>query len=379
MVVAAGAPGRVLAMLSPGADFPGEREWEQVAQKHYVPVVDEANLESSQLFSAPCSPEVFPGQRGWERVALVRWLGDAGIDSNLGSLRSVGVRRVEDLVSADKESVVRTLGLSPTKEIAFLDRLPSSPVESERKARGPERSWFVGSPCGADRLDASCALTTFDRQQLFSDRSCSEELSELLLQAAVAGDTEKLAALLAEPTINVNYSREDETTALMFAAMKGHRDCVELLLSRGASIDCAVREPRLCVYGWTAFHFAAEADRTNCAIALLHAGCDWRLQQSSGNQQDAGSLPEMSASVCGAIESCELAKRVCRARQRLAFVCGTIAALPEGTIAALPEGAAAINPLRMLAPDLVEECCRYLQMLPCATPLARRVQATVLR
>ena len=26
-----------VAMLSPGVDFPGEREWERVAQKHYVP------------------------------------------------------------------------------------------------------------------------------------------------------------------------------------------------------------------------------------------------------------------------------------------------------------------------------------------------------
>ena len=214
-------------------------------------------------------------------------------------------------------------------------------------------------------VDCVHAATTFQ-----SDRTCSEELNELLLQAAVAGDTEKLAAVLAEPTIDVNHSREDETTALMFAAMKGHRDCVELLLSRGASIDCAVRQPRLCVHGWTAFHFAVEANRTNCAIALLHAGCDWRLQQSSGNDQES-SFPEMSASVRGAVESCDLAKRVCRARQRLAFVCGMIAALPEDT--------AAISPLRMLAPDLVEECCRYLQVLPCATPLARRVQATVLR
>ena len=122
-------------MLSPGTEFPGEREWEQVAQKHYVPETDGENFEGSQLFSAPCSPEVFPGQRGWERVALLHWLGDAGIDSNLGNLRSVGVRRVEDLASADKESVVRSLGLTPTKETAFLDRLPSSPAEGERRER----------------------------------------------------------------------------------------------------------------------------------------------------------------------------------------------------------------------------------------------------
>ena len=358
-------------MLSPGTEFPGEREWEQVAQKHYVPETAGENFEGSQLFSAPCSPEVFPGQRGWERVALLHWLGDAGIDSNLGNLRSVGVRRVEDLASADKESVVRSLGLTPTKETAFLDRLPSSPAEGERRERVPEPSWHAGSPCGADRQDAGCALTAFAQQELFCGDSSSEELNELLLQAAVAGDTDKLAALLAEPSIDVNHSREDETTALMFAAMKGHRDCVELLLSRGASIDCAVREPRLCVHGWTAFHFAAEADRTNCAIALLHAGCEWRLQQSSGNELQAGTLPKMSPSVRGAIESCELAKRVCRARQRLSFACGAIATLPAD--------GPAISPLRTLAPDLMEECCRYLQQLPCATTLARRVQALALR
>ena len=372
-------------MMSPGADFPGEREWERIAQRHYVKRErererapgreddDAENLESSGLFSAPCSPDVFPGQRGWERVALLRWLGDAGIDSNLGCLRSVGVRRLEDLASADKESVVRTLGLTPTKETAFRDRLPRSPVDragEEGRVSGP--CWLAGSPCGADRYDAGCALTDFPRQPRFgsADESSSEELNELLLQTAVAGDTAKLAELLSEPTIDVNHCREDETTALMFAAMKGHRDCVELLLSRGASIDCAVREPRLCVHGWTAFHFAAEANRTNCAIALLHAGCDWRLQQSSPNDQQAGALPEMSASVRAAIASCELDKRLCRARQRLAFARGTIVVV---------EHAAAICPFRVLAHDLVEECCRPLQVIPCATPFARRVQATALR
>ena len=370
-------------MMSPGADFPGEREWERIAQRHYVKRDreresgreddDAEDLESSGLFSAPCSPEVFPGQRGWERVALLRWLGDAGIESNLGSLRSVGVRRLEDLASADKDNVVRTLGLTPTKETAFRDRLPSSPTEragEEERVSAP--SWLAGSPCGADRYDAGCALTAFARQLRFgsADERSSEEPNELLLQTAVSGDAANLAALLSAPTIDVNYCREDETTALMFAAMKGHRDCVELLLSRGASIDCAVREPRLCVHGWTAFHFAAEANRTNCAIALLHAGCDWRLQQISPNGQQAGAPPEMSASVRAAIASCELDKRLCRARQRLAFAAGTVVVAGH---------AAATCPFRMLAHDLVEECCRHLQAIPCATPFARRVQATALR
>ena len=36
------------------------------------------------------------------REQVLRWMGDAGIDSNIGRLRSIGVRRVEDLASADK-------------------------------------------------------------------------------------------------------------------------------------------------------------------------------------------------------------------------------------------------------------------------------------
>ena len=82
-------------MLSPEAEFPGERMWEQIAQKNRQQQqdvdADGRDSERSELFSAPCSPTSpeFPGQKAWERVALLRWMTDGGIDSaNFGALRS---------------------------------------------------------------------------------------------------------------------------------------------------------------------------------------------------------------------------------------------------------------------------------------------------
>jgi hypothetical protein len=157
-------------MLSPEAEFPGERMWEQIAQKNRQQQqdvdADGRDSERSELFSAPCSPTSpeFPGQKAWERVALLRWMTDGGIDSaNFGALRSLGVKRVEDLAFTDKETVVRTLGLTPTKETAFLDRLPRSPVHDEPTGSGRrmrDASWYVGSPCGADGREKAPTRTS---------------------------------------------------------------------------------------------------------------------------------------------------------------------------------------------------------------------------
>lgn len=360
------------ASRSPASpEFDDEREWcsvaRRVAAKSRGSPASDSERRGSALFLAPSSPDDdFPGQKAWERVALLQWMRDGGIESHIGSLRHVGIKRVEDLRHGDPDTIVRTLGLTPTKADLFLARTAAAPATVVDEAA--DAGWLVGSPCGASGFARGGAqLSGFD-QPCFDDDDGDDALadaSELMLQAAVGGELANLEQLTRVRGIDLNHSREDETTALMFAAMKGHRDCVELLLTAGAEIDRAVQAPQVCVSGWTAFHYAAESDRTNCAVALLHAGATHELKQSSRSDQPA-TPPEMSSAVRAAIADCELQQRRCRARQRLAFARG-------GSSGAGPGCA-----LLLLSPDLVEECCAHIHKREVSTPFARRVQAAAL-
>jgi len=294
----------------------------------------------------PASPAEFPAQRAWERVSLLHWaretLGDA---ERAGGLRELGVARVEDVARVGEDSVVRSLELTPTKAQTLREQ-----TNAQANARPP----IEASPCGADGCgsfgpDARVPQPDFD----FGDVANCAEAHEKLLNAAISGSRAECEAALAVRGVDVNYCREDETTALMWAAMGGHRDLVEMLCDNKATdIDRAVSDPRLCIHGWTAFAYACDRKRTNCAVALLHAGANWEL---SGLAEP----PEMPAAVRDAIAECELLQRCCRARQRLAFARGST----SGVLARLPE-------------DLLQLCTDALEDFICDTPFARRVLAS---
>ena len=178
---------------------------------------------------------------------------------------------------------------------------------------------------------------------------------DALRHAATAGDVEALRRLVGGadgPSANryVNSSN----TILMLAAMHGHTDCVQLLLSCGAAVDLCVRDRSISTCGWTAFHFAADRGHLDCATALLHAGCSWIMPPPSHDTRE----PRLPEAVKDEIRECIAAQKLCRALQRLAF--GT-SALGCG------------NVLFLLAPDLLAECCSQLRLEShhCRVPFAR--------
>lgn len=71
-------------------------------------------------------------------------------------------------------------------------------------------------------------------------------INDVLIQAVKIGDIKRVQALLVTGA-DVNASDRDGTTALMFAALRGYTEIVQILLAQGADIDVPRR-----LYGVTA-------------------------------------------------------------------------------------------------------------------------------
>ncbi|XP_062860200.1 cortactin-binding protein 2 [Trichomycterus rosablanca] len=89
----------------------------------------------------------------------------------------------------------------------------------------------------------------------------------LLLQAASQGNVTLLSMLLnQDPSTDVNHFQQDLTSALFSAAQHGHTECLNLLLSLGASADASDEN------GFTSLHIAAANGHHGCVRALLNHG-----------------------------------------------------------------------------------------------------------
>ncbi|HKS38217.1 MAG TPA: ankyrin repeat domain-containing protein [Verrucomicrobiae bacterium] len=103
-------------------------------------------------------------------------------------------------------------------------------------------------------------------------RAASGSGENPLRAAARAGDVEALRVLLAHGA-EVNaasrtaYSASAEASAVMIAAQFGHRDCVELLLEKGADVHFTSD------FG-NALHFAALTDRKDIGRLLIERGAN---------------------------------------------------------------------------------------------------------
>ena len=79
------------------------------------------------------------------------------------------------------------------------------------------------------------------------------------------------------PKIDAGSPSYDGASALLWAAEKGHNDCLNSLLTAGARLDAKNRN------GKTALLWAAEKGHTDCLNSLLAAGADVHAEDSEGN------------------------------------------------------------------------------------------------
>lgn len=90
-----------------------------------------------------------------------------------------------------------------------------------------------------------------------------------LLMLAVRGNNVELARFLLDNRANPERRSPHGDTALMLAAMLGHKEIAELILARKPEINHA---------GWNALHYAAFSGRAEIAAMLLAAGADINLK-----------------------------------------------------------------------------------------------------
>nr|XP_055029294.1 cortactin-binding protein 2 [Misgurnus anguillicaudatus] len=99
----------------------------------------------------------------------------------------------------------------------------------------------------------------------------------LLLQAASQGNVTLLSMLLnQDPLLDIHHHQHELTSALISAAHNGHTDCLNLLLTSGASAD-VVDET-----GFTPLHAAAENGHHGSVRALVECGADVEREFSGG-------------------------------------------------------------------------------------------------
>lgn len=97
-----------------------------------------------------------------------------------------------------------------------------------------------------------------------------EKMEEMLLQAALEGDTEIIRAMI-EQGVSFNKVDADESTALMYAAYNGHSAIVELLLEKGMEVD------RRNTKGQSALLFASTGPFPETVKLLLDHGANPNL------------------------------------------------------------------------------------------------------
>lgn len=99
----------------------------------------------------------------------------------------------------------------------------------------------------------------------------------LLLQAASQGNVTLLSMLLnQDPLLDIHHHQHELTSALISAAHNGHTDCLNLLLTSGASADAADET------GFSPLHAAMQNGHHGCARALVNCGADLEKEYSQG-------------------------------------------------------------------------------------------------
>jgi ankyrin repeat protein len=103
-------------------------------------------------------------------------------------------------------------------------------------------------------------------EKAVAETTVSENLEGALIKAAKSNDIAQIQALL-NSGADVNTKDNDNKTALMWAALKGHANVVKLLLDKGAYVHVKSRSS-----GKTALQYATDKGFTEIIRLLRKAG-----------------------------------------------------------------------------------------------------------
>lgn len=116
--------------------------------------------------------------------------------------------------------------------------------------------------------------------------------ASLLVQAASAGDLERIRSALRLGANVVNAHDPDGKTALHAASWSGHQHVVKFLIEEAGACVNEVGGP----FRWSALHFAATKGHLAIVRYLVSKGGDMMLKDSRGNTPQFITLVAVSAS-----------------------------------------------------------------------------------
>ncbi|XP_048147630.1 ankycorbin isoform X4 [Corvus hawaiiensis] len=127
-----------------------------------------------------------------------------------------------------------------------------------------------------------------------SDTNEWNKNDDRLLQAVENGDPEKVASLLGKKGASATKQDSEGKTAFHLAAMKGHAECLRIMVTHGADVTAQDGA------GHSALHLAAKKSHPDCIKRLLQSKCPADITDNSGK------TALHYAAACGCLQAVQL-------------------------------------------------------------------------
>ncbi|XP_068857666.1 ankycorbin isoform X3 [Aphelocoma coerulescens] len=127
-----------------------------------------------------------------------------------------------------------------------------------------------------------------------SDTNEWNKNDDRLLQAVENGDPEKVASLLGKKGASATKQDSEGKTAFHLAAMKGHAECLRIMVTHGADVTAQDGA------GHSALHLAAKNSHPDCVKRLLQSKCPADITDNSGK------AALHYAAACGCLQAVQL-------------------------------------------------------------------------
>uniref|UniRef100_A0A8C9KX28 Retinoic acid induced 14 n=1 Tax=Serinus canaria TaxID=9135 RepID=A0A8C9KX28_SERCA len=127
-----------------------------------------------------------------------------------------------------------------------------------------------------------------------SDTNEWNKNDDRLLQAVENGDPEKVASLLGKKGASATKQDSEGKTAFHLAAMKGHGECLRIMVTHGADVTAQDGA------GHSALHLAAKNSHPDCVKKLLQSKCP------ADSTDNSGKTALHYAAACGCLQAVQL-------------------------------------------------------------------------